>query len=208
MSTLELLAEAKGLFDQRGVVGAAVIGTTLLTQVFYSLPELKSWERPELLAGMLVLSFCTSHAFYEGLLGHAQRQLLEGVTLRSMRRQLPNSEQATLTCADDVRRFRESLFAYATPRLQRRLELHENSRRNSLYLGTSALGAAALSLVLAFVDARVHTLPWRVYLLLALLGALCVHAARYRSRVLGRDLGQAYVSNLAKARASLLSSEG
>lgn len=203
MSTLGLVTDAKALLDQRGVIGAGVVASTSLVQISYSMPQWKSWERPDLLAGLLVVSFCAAHGFYEGLLGHLQGLLLERATLTAMRERLDDCDQARLKTVHDMRSFREALFAYAPTRVQRRIESHENARRNSLYLATSSAGAIALTCVLAFVDSRIGLLPWRLYLVLAVLAMLSGYAARYRSRVLGRDLGYAYTSDVDNARRSI-----
>lgn len=191
----KIIGHAADLLDRRGMVATCYIAMVLMTQALYSAPTWHSWERPDFIFGVLVLSLGAAHGSYEACLWLFQTFVSDRVASYHMEKNAlstgTSKEEAKPRNidGDDLREFREWLLKDAAPRTRSRIETHENARRNSTYLFTSSLAAIALASALPFIDSRVKFLPLGVYLLLATLTLLWFFGSVYRSFCLGRDLG-------------------
>src|SRR5262249_1842677 len=130
----KIIGHAADLLDRRGVIATCYIAMVLLTQAFYSVPAWHSWEHPDFIFGVLVLSLGAAHGSYEAGLWPFQTLVSDRVAGYHMqKRAMVRKEEARNIDGDDLREFREWLLKDAASRTKSRIETHENARRSSTY---------------------------------------------------------------------------
>ena len=112
----EIIGHAADLLDRRGVVATCYIAMVLLTQALYSAPAWHSWEHPDFMFGVFVLSLGAAHGSYEAFLWLFQNLVSDRVAVHCMKEKAmrpgTSKEKAKIlnVDGDDLREFREWLL--------------------------------------------------------------------------------------------------